>query len=64
MTSLLHRIMEVTGDNHPITVCAVCCAVITIMHRRMNEDNREAARPLISRCLSEVVHGQDSEWVH
>ena len=54
MTSLLRRIMEVTDDKHPITVCAVCCAVIAIMHRRMDEEDREASRPLINRCLSDL----------
>ena len=54
MTRLLDRIMKVTHDKHPITVCAVCCAVIAIMHRRMDEEDREASRPLINRCLSDL----------
>ena len=68
MTSLLRRIMEATDDKHPITVCAVCCAVIAIMHRRMDEEDREASRPLINRCLSDLDliedHAQVGKRVH
>jgi hypothetical protein len=55
MTRLLERILKVTQDKHPITICAVCCAVIAIMHKRMDEDDREYSRGLIVSCLSQVT---------
>jgi hypothetical protein len=66
MTSLLRRIMEVTHDKHPITVCAVCCAVIAIMHRRMNDDDAEAVRPLVEQCLRSLAEdpAQTGKRVH
>jgi len=66
MTSLLRRIMEVTDDKHPITVCAVCCAVIAIMHRRMNEEDCEVTRPLVEQCLRSLMEdpAQTDKRVH
>ena len=66
MTSLLRRIMEVTDDKHPITVCAVCCAVIAIMHRRMDDDDAAAVRPLVEQCLRSLMEdpAQTGKRVH
>ena len=66
MTKLLRRIMTVTQDKHPITVCAVCCAVIAIMHKRMDEDDRKYTRGLFAQCLDSLNEGatQAEKRVH
>ena len=66
MTRLLDRIMKVTHDKHPITICAVCCAVIAIMHRRMNEEECEVTRPLVEQCLRSLMEdpAQTDKRVH
>ena len=59
MNKLLIRIMGVVKHKSPVTVCSVCCAVIAIMYRRMDDEAREAISPVLAECFKMVTEDQE-----
>jgi hypothetical protein len=66
MNKLLLQMMDMTKNKHPTTTCAVCCAVLAITYKRMDEDSRTAMAPVISECFALITEDQmqTDEQVH
>ena len=66
MNKLLLRVMRLTERENPVDVCAVCCAVIAITYKHMDDDDRERILPTITACLTGLTgdQKQTSERIH
>jgi hypothetical protein len=58
LNKLLIQMMGVVKHKNPATVCSVCCAVVMIMYRRMDDEGREIMAPAIIECLSVITADQ------
>ena len=58
MNKLLILVMGMLKDEDPVTVCSVCCAVVMIIYKRMDDEGREAISPVILECFTVIAEDQ------
>jgi hypothetical protein len=55
MNKLLLKTMRLMSRKSPVDVCAVCCAVLAITYKHMDDDDRDAIAQTIVECLTKII---------